>query len=107
MRRYTTPTIQLTIAGIDLTGTDVYVTFSQGERTLTITDPALVYDSSNGGLTTIYVPLTQAQTAKFNVSSPVNVQVNWIDSNEMRNATDVKQIPVLINTLQEIIEYED
>lgn len=97
MIRYTTPTYTLGVNGIDLTDKKVYVTFAQGSRIVTIEDPECSYEN---GKTRITCTMTQQDSAKFKVGE-MDVQVNWLD-NGRRNATVVKQIPVLLQLLQEV-----
>lgn len=97
MIRYTTPTYTLRVAGIDLTGKKVYVTFAQGSRIVTIEDPECAYEN---GKTRITCTMTQQDSAKFKVGE-MDVQVNWLE-NGGRNATVVKQVPVLLQLLQEV-----
>lgn len=96
---YTTPTITLTVDA-DLTGMDVYVTLEQGQNRLTIEDAAVTVE---GGVTTIEVTLTQAQTAAFSRGS-CDVQVNWMDIRGMRNATIVRSIPIGTQLLDSVLE---
>lgn len=108
MRQYTTPSYTLTINGVDLTGCDVYVTFRQGVKTVTIDDPTVTHHAATETepeKTVIGVSLTQEQTAAFNSRQDADVQVNWIDVHEKRNATNIKAVPVLPNLLPEILEY--
>lgn len=98
MIRYTTPTYLFSIAGVDLTGMEVFVTFSQNGRTLTVEDPIIEVDESG---TVISCELTQEQSAAFH-QGDVRVQINWVDPVGKRDATIVKTIPVLSQLLQEV-----
>lgn len=98
MIRYTTPSYELTIEGVDLTGFDVYVTFSQNGQTLTIEDPPITVEDET---TTITCELTQEQSASFK-QGRMEVQVNWVDAVGKRSATVIKQVPVLAQLLQEV-----
>lgn len=109
MRRYTTPTETLVVEGIDLTGYDVRVTFRQGGRQLTVTDPTIEVLTGQGEQhdrtdTKLTFTLTQAQTGAFQ-HGVCEVQVNWISSDGARDATEIKQVPVPANLLAEVIEY--
>lgn len=97
MIRYTTPTYELTIDDVDLTGMQVYVTFSQHGNVVTIDDPVITVDD---GTTTITCSLTQAESAAFRAGT-MEVQVNWLDASHNRCATLVKQVPVEVQLLQE------
>lgn len=103
MIRFTTPTIPLTVDK-DLTGADIYVTFSQGGVKLTKQNPEYTIEDSK---TSLSVPLTQEETAKFTGSeTKVNIQVNWIYPSGKRGATDIQSVKSLTNLLNEVIEYE-
>lgn len=98
---YTTPTLTLTV-GADLTGMDVYVTIQQGSTLVTIEDAEMEYD---GTKTSIAVTLTQEQTALFSRGS-CDVQVNWLDANERRSATQVRSVPIGTQLLREVLPEE-
>ena len=103
MTRYTTPILPLEVYE-DLTGMKVYATISQGKVKVTKQiDTFEVVD----GISKINVPLTQEDTAKFSTVAGAQVQVNWIDANEVRSATEIKQIIAFDNLLDEIIYYTD
>lgn len=97
MIRYTTPTYELTIEGVDLTGMQVFVTFSQHGDVVTVENPTMAVDQ---GDTTITCTMTQAETAKFRTGE-MDVQVNWVDASHNRCATLVKRVPVDVQLLQE------
>ena len=114
MRRYTTPTQVLTCKGVDLTGCNVWVTYSQGLQQGTVTPAnnvctiradALTVES-DGTDTTIEVPLTQLQTARF-ATGRANVQVNWMDSDNVRGATNIGHFTVDQNLLEMEVSYAD
>lgn len=102
MRRYTTPNIEIVVEGIDLTASHVYVTLWQhgAEVTTQVGDDDMSYDGSN---TTINVAYTQEQTSVF-CEGRAKIQVNWIDTNERRNATDISSIRITGNLLGRTIE---
>lgn len=100
MKRFTTPTITLTVEGIDLTKYKLYVTFKQGYIKFTKTD---VTASADNGNTVITVNLTQEETGKLKKGS-CKVQINWMDDNGRRNAVDIGVIEVDENLLDEVIE---
>lgn len=104
MINYTTPTITLTIEGVDLTSKDVYVTFEQGAHQLTKKGNQL-YVSTEGTDTIITMTLTQEESATFDYSKNVAIQVNWISPDGVRSATEIKKIDVMRNLLDEVIEY--
>lgn len=91
MRRYTTPTIIVRIEGADLTGCDVYVTFMQGRREHTVKNPPMRIEGSD---TYLEVRLTQLQSARFAHDKPVEVEVNVVDYNNYRAATNIAEISI-------------
>lgn len=104
MINYTTPTISLTVEDIDLTGKDVYVTLEQGSHQLTKKGNELAISVEDTD-TNITLTLTQEESGMFDYSRNVAIQVNWISSNGVRSATDIKKIDVMRNLLDEVIEY--
>lgn len=102
MRRYTTPTIELTVEGHDLTASDVYVTMRQQGRELTIEDADVALD---GGDTVITFALTQEQSATFR-EGRARVEVNWVDADGFRNATSIEELAVTPNLLNRVIEHD-
>lgn len=107
MRRYTTPTLPMTVP-VDLTGAEIHVTIKQGARKIqkTGTDIVSVWDAESGK-TTLSVTLTQEETGAFLAGRKAEVQVNWIFSDGTRDATNIKQIDVLENLIAEVITYDD
>lgn len=103
MRRYTTPTVELVIEGIDLTGCEVYVTLSQqgSEITTTIGDGDMAYDGED---TTITVAYTQEETARL-TEGRAKVQVNWLDSNGARNCSSIATVQVTGNLLGRVVDH--
>ena len=102
MRLYTTPQYTLHVPGIDLTPYDIYVTFRQNDKVVTLTtdDVSVSYDNEEDE-TQILVVLSQSQTA-FEMKRSIFVQVNWVNG-EMRYATEVSEMPPKINLLEEIV----
>lgn len=98
MIRYTTPTYELVVEGIDITAETVYVTFRQHGTLVTIEGPSMELDE---GDTVITCSLTQQQSASFR-DGTMEVQVNWIDAHGDRGATLVKQVPVEVQLLEEV-----
>ena len=108
MINYTTPTISLTVEGVDLSGMDTYVSLEQGAKELTKTGDALVIEPVVGEETTdtsIAFVLSQTESALFDFGKSVSIQVNWISSSGVRDATEIKTFPVMRNLLDEVIEY--
>lgn len=110
MIKYTTPTITLVVEGADLTGKDIYATLEQGCRQLTkkgsdmTVSTEVVDDRTDTVLTMV---LSQEETATFDFNRNVSIQVNWIASNGVRAATEIKAILVMKNLLDEVISYGD
>ena len=101
MRQYTTPVVQLRIDGHTVSG-DVYVTFANKARnvTLTIDSPTVTTDAHGS---TVEVHLTQAQTGMFWYGEEVAVQVNWLASGE-RYATEIANVRWNENLIKEVME---
>ncbi len=100
-RRYTTPTPPLIVRDMDLTTYDVYVTITQGAHSLTINDVAMEIDE--GGNTVITFDMTQFATAEFREGS-AKVQVNFINGQGKRNATNEAVIKIGGNLLDRVIQ---
>lgn len=101
MRQYTTPVVQLRIDDHTVSG-DVYVTFANKARnvTLTIDNPTVTTDAHGS---TVEVHLTQAETGKFWYGEEVAVQVNWLASGE-RYATEIANVRWNENLIKEVME---
>lgn len=110
MINYTTPTLSLTVEGVDLSGMDTYVSLEQGQKELTKTGENLTIEPIVGEETTdtkIAFTLTQEESAMFNFGKSVSLQVNFINASGVRDATEIKTIPVMRNLLDEVIAYGD
>ena len=108
MINYTTPTISLTVEGVDISSDDVYVTLEQGSHELTKYGDDLIISTETHGQqtdTTIVFTLTQEESASFKINGQVSIQVNFIDSSGVRSATEIKNIGVMRNLLDEVIAY--
>lgn len=108
MINYTTPTITLTVEGVDISANDIYVSLEQGRIELTKSGSDLIVTTDTHGQVTdtvITFTLTQEETASFNVGKAVSVQVNYINSSGVRDATEVKTINVMRNLLNEVVTY--
>lgn len=104
MIRYTTPTIEIRVKGVDLTGGyRIWVSLQQGYEVQTIEVESPTLDGSD---TLIECELTQRQTAKLSPRKPVTMQVNWIDADGRRNATVQATDDVLDNLLAKVVTYE-
>lgn len=108
MVKYTTPTIHLIVEGVDITDKDIYVTLEQGNIELSKTGSDLtvtaITEEQNTDTDITFV-LTQEETGQLNPCRNVMIQVNWIASNGVRAATEIKAIGVMQNLLDEVIDY--
>ena len=105
MINFTTPTIDLTVEGLDLSSYDVYVTLEQVGKKLTKSGNDLNIETETVGQktnTNISFDLTQTESAMFNYKLGVDVQVNYIKGG-VRKATDIEHIAVMKNLLNEVI----
>lgn len=104
MIRGTTPSHILTIEGYDLTETRVYVTLSSGFVRITKTneDLAIAYENET---TSILLFLTQEDTLGL-PTGDAEVQVRWIDSNGIAQATEIEKISVDRVLLPKVISYD-
>lgn len=100
MRRYTTPTVELIVEGVDLTEYTVYVSFVQGRHALNIEGAECSLDED--GNTVVAVSLTQLQTAGFQEGA-ARVQVNWLDLAGNRNATEIGKLSIEPNLMEETL----
>lgn len=103
MRRYTTPTHRLRVKSVDLTGYDVLVTYRQRENGVTVKNPAMEYDGTD---TVLSVPMTQLQTGNF-MNGSAQVQVNVIDYNGYRAATNIREFALRNNLLDKVVQYAE
>lgn len=105
MRRYTTPTLVITIDKPELIDTSgIYVTFAQGAQLLTINSDIDVTATETG--VQLELELTQLQTAGF-VPGRAQLQVNWLESNGNRGATEIATINITDNLLNQVIPGQD
>ena len=111
MVKYTTPVLPLDVPGWDLTQQqDVYVSIEQNKIEIEKRGADLIISVetvSQVPTSHILVTLTQEETARFNEKFNAEIQVNWIDSSNMRKATDIVQVPVTRNLLNKVIAYGD
>lgn len=108
MINYTTPTITLTVEGVDISANDIYVSLEQGHIELTKSGSDLIVTTDTHGQVTdtvITFTLTQEESATFNFGKSVSVQVNYISAQGVRDATEIKTIGVMRNLLDEVIAY--
>ena len=108
MINYTTPTIDLIVEGNDITAYEIYATLEQGINEITKHGDDLTVTTERVGQITntkVSLTLTQAESASFDYTKPVGVQVNWIDAQGTRGATKRANITVERNLLDRVIEY--
>lgn len=100
MITWTTPTVPVTIntALLESHRCDVYCTFSQGDKRVTLEPTHMEVDSTNNK-TKLYFDLTQLQTAGLGVGE-TKVQVNFIDWMDYRAATKMESVYIGTNTLE-------
>lgn len=104
MIRYTTPVVEIRVKGIDLTdGYRVWVSLKQESNVQTTEVSGLTLDGSD---TIIEFKLSQEQTANLKASAPMVIQVNFIDRDGNRNATNQVSTNVSGNLLNRIVTYE-
>lgn len=97
MIRGTTPTFILLLAGVDLNDChSIHVTFRQKQ---TVVDTEDFVREGNQ----LSVWLSQETSMQFNRSSPIELQVNGLTSNNTRWATEVQEIDVKEQLLREVI----
>ena len=101
MIRYTTPTDELKVKGVDLSGYEVWASYRQRGRKLDVNATDVTFDGTD---TTILVQLTQEQTGAFCAGS-VSIQVNWLTPDGYRDATTIKTVEVGANLLDRVMEY--
>ena len=106
MIKYTTPTISLIVEGADITAHDIYVTLEQGTNELIKKGSDLNVSTEEDG-TKIIFTLTQEESASFDYNNRAAVQVNWITSQGVRSATEIKSIGVMRNLLDKVVNYGD
>ena len=107
MINYTTPILHLIIEDRNLTvGQDVRVTLQQGQVKITKKGADLTL-TVDGDDTDIKLTFTQEESAMFKPNKGVEVEVNWINASGVREATDIQEIEVSKNLLNEVISYGD
>lgn len=89
MIRGTTPTHYFKHTKSELLNSKVYVTYKQGSIKIEKTNPDLEINENE-----IISKLTQAETLKFRVSTPVSVQIRYVTKNGYANASEIMKINV-------------
>lgn len=105
MRRGTTPTIIINVTGEDFEDSTLYVTLEQGALELTKSgNDVLVTPTETGSTVAIF--LTQEETLMF-TKGTAKIQIRWIDSSGIAQASPIKNIEVNPILLEGVIEYGD
>ena len=101
-RQYTTPQETIRVSGVDLTGANIYVTYSDRARakSITITNVTVTKDGDDSVLT---LSLTEEQTGMFEANEKVSVQVNWKATGK-RYATEIANVQWNENLIKEVLE---
>lgn len=106
MRRGTTPGYVLEIGGCDLTECAVFVTISQENKKLTLTNDRLILEhDSETDISTIMFDLTQQETLDMHTGK-AEIQVKFIDETGYVQATETGRIGVLPILNEDVIQYE-
>ena len=115
--RYTTPTVTIRCAGVDLTNRRVWVTLAQGAGRASAIDESAVLTldsaedagrltvSRDGEDTTIVLTLSQEETARLAASRYATAQVNAMDAQGRREASSPMCFEVADNLLREVRTY--
>lgn len=100
MITWTTPTLMLTLKGVQLgENIQAVVTVMQGGKSLTFENPTMQTVGCNTVLT---VDMTQEQTGELSPGL-VKIQVNWVDGFGHRNATKIKTEQFGDNLVKEVL----
>lgn len=103
MIRYTTPTHEHVVNGVDLTGCHVVVSYEQRNDRIEVQAKSVRYENDQSVVT---VSLTQRQTGRLRAGK-AKAQINWIYPDGTRNATTCKEIDILENILAREVKYGD
>jgi hypothetical protein len=106
MYRGTTPTIPITIKGVDLSEAKLYLTFAnKAHHQITLECPRDFNMTFNGTDTVGEVTLTQKQTLELS-ATPYDVQIRWITSNGIAGVTTMQTVNVSDVLLKGVITYD-
>ena len=105
MRQGTTPSYIVTVDGYDLTNMAVFVTLKDkyGHLVTKTNDKLSIVLSENNSV--IAFRLTQQETFTLSVGE-IEIQVRFIDENNIAYATDIATVSNLNVLLKKVIEYE-
>lgn len=104
MIKGTNPTIELTIKSHDLRNCTIIVTFSTKANKIEKNQNQITTVFSEGN-TLLLVPFTQSESLRLS-SGEAEVQVNWVDENGARKATEIKVIDIKRNLHERVIPSE-
>ena len=99
MITWTTPTLMITIKGVQLENVSFAVTITQGGTSYTFDERDVQIVGCN---TILEVDLTQLETSEF-TPGMAKLQVNWTDGFGHRNATKVKNVSFGDNLLKQVM----
>lgn len=100
MRRYSTPTVDVILEGLDATGMRVDVTFKQRGHILTFEDAAKALEGED---TVVSVPLSQVQTGGL-AEGAVEVQLDLYDGHGHRVPTTIGTVEVERTLRAEVVD---
>lgn len=106
MRRGTTPTLNMEVKDINLTGMYLELAISTEEEkvfTKAGKDLTLTYEDPD---TLVDVTLTQEETLALTAEEYVYLQIRFIDSADVADATDIVMVPVTGILRDGVIKYE-
>ena len=92
MRRFTTPSVPIVVHGADLRHCRVWVTLSQDGLHRLTREVTGIKERVDRTTWRFGVRLTQDETATFRDGAPIRAQVNLMDQNGFRAATDIEEI---------------
>lgn len=104
MIRGTTPIMELKIPGYDLRGCDIIVSIRNKAKNMNKTeaDMDVAYED---GATTLTLLLTQEETLAFAWGN-AEIQVNWLDGNQKRRATEIAKVFIAQNLYSKVMEHD-
>lgn len=106
IERGTTQDVRITIKGYDLTGCDIFVTFTQGgAKKLTKTSMTSV--SYANSVSTIVVTLSQEETLYFDENKSGKIQVRWINSEGVAKKTKTATFDADECLYEAVLEWDD
>ena len=104
MHRGTTPSIVINVTGEDFENSTLYVTLDQDTTQVTKTGEDVIVTPTDTG-STVSIFLSQEETLKFSKGS-AKIQIRWIDSSNVAQASPIKNINVDPILLEGVITYD-